>query len=155
MADRVLVADEIIVAMPRPVIDPVPSQLPHLFRVQSIERLPMPSGRAALFHDAASLKVEWLSRQTDIRIVQGCLVSIRWQGNPVSIDGHVRIGRLVLMERSEPEADLFQTVPYGWVRDRELLQRASDRWEGGPAIQHGSCGQAKADSTASSPMSLG
>lgn len=136
MADRVFDEHVQIVPMPRPVVDPVPQKLPHLFRVQSIERLPMPSGqvltRASLYHDEASLKVEWLSRQPDIRVTQGCLAGIRWQGNPVSIDGHVRISRLVLLERPEPEVDLFRTIPYGWVRDRSLLQRASALWESLP-----------------------
>lgn len=125
--------EEHVVAMPRPTLDPVPEKLPHLFRLQSIERLPMPGTstiltRASLYHDRASLKVAWTSRHADIRLVQGALVGIRWQGHPVSIDGHVRIGRLVLLERVEPETDLFFTIPPAWVRERELLARASRLW---------------------------
>jgi 3'-5' exoribonuclease len=115
--------------------DLVPSKLPPLFRVTSIARLPAPKGvltQANLYHDAACLRVAWVCRQPDIRIVAGSLVSIRWQGNPVSEEGCVRIGRLVLLERVEPEVDLFRTVPPAWVRDRMLVQRASTLWQSLP-----------------------
>lgn len=116
--------------------DPVPDKLPPIFRVQSIERHPDVHGdilnRAVLFHEQASLSVEWLTRHADIRLTRGSLVSIRWLGRPASCDGHVRISRLVLLERPEAETNLFDLVPHGWVADRELVARASALWEGLP-----------------------
>lgn len=116
--------------------DPVPDKLPPIFRVQSIERHPDVHGdilnRAVLFHEQASLSVEWLTRHADIRLTRGSLVSIRWLGRPASCDGHVRITRLVLLERPEAETNLFDLVPHGWVADRELVARASALWEGLP-----------------------
>lgn len=116
--------------------DPVPDKLPPIFRVQSIERHPDVHGdilnRAVLFHEQASLSVEWLTLHADIRLTRGSLVSIRWLGRPASCDGHVRITRLVLLERPEAETNLFDLVPHGWVADRELVARASALWEGLP-----------------------
>ncbi|MBE7423133.1 MAG: HD domain-containing protein [Zoogloeaceae bacterium] len=116
--------------------DPVPDKLPPIFRVQSIERHPGAHGdilnRAVLFHEQASLSVEWLTRHADIRLTRGSQVSIRWLGRPASCDGHVRISRLVLLERPEAETNLFDLVPHGWVADRELVARASALWEGLP-----------------------
>ena len=47
--------------------------------------------RAGLFHERASLMVEWPSRKVDVRLGAGCLVSIRWLGRPVGLGGAVRI----------------------------------------------------------------
>lgn len=125
-----------VAPLPCPMADPVPDKLPPILRVQSIERLPGQRGdtlnRAALFHESASISVEWLTRHADIRLVQGSLVSIRWLGRPVSSDGYVRIARLVLLERPEAEANLFDLVPHGWVSDRDLVTRASTLWQGLP-----------------------
>jgi len=122
--------------LPRPTADNLPHILPQLLRVQSIERYPAAGGlvlnRATLFHDAATLRTEWTCLHPDIRITRGGLVSIRWSGRPMSVDGCVHIDRLVLMERPRPEVNLFQTVPMAWVKDRELLQRASTLWESLP-----------------------
>lgn len=117
--------------------DPVVEQLPRIFRLQSITRLPGQDGevfnRAVLFHERASLTVEWLSNRVEAQLTAGSLVAIRWLGRPVSLGGAVRIARLVALRRAEPELDLFQTVPYNWVRERALVQRASALWQQLPA----------------------
>lgn len=116
--------------------DLVHSRLPVIFRVTTVERHPLPQGgvrnAASLFNEAASLQVDWLSRQVDPRIQSDCLVSIGWQGNSVSVGGHVRIARLVPLLRPMADTDLFRTVPTRWVRDRELLRRVSELWQGLP-----------------------
>lgn len=79
---------------------------------------------ACLYHEQASLRVVWLCHQPDQRLHPGALVSIRWQGRATSLDGCVRINRLVLLERPFPSLDLFDTVPLMWVPDRDLVKRA-------------------------------
>ena len=117
------------------------AKLPSVFRVQSISRLPLDNhcvlNRAGLFHERASLMVEWPSRKVDVRLGAGCLVSIRWLGRPVSLGGAVRISRLVVLGRPEASLDLFQTIPTVWVKERTLVRRASALWQRLPAhFQH-------------------
>lgn len=111
----------------------VVAKLPPIFRVQSISRLPIDEhyalNRAALFHERASLMVEWPSRRIDARLGVGSLISIRWLGRPESLNGAVRISRLVPLERPEAALDLFETIPTGWVKERALVSRASALWQ--------------------------
>ncbi|KIN92018.1 HD domain-containing protein [Thauera sp. SWB20] len=121
--------------------DNVVAKLPPVFRVQSISRLPLDNhcvlNRAGLFHERASLMVEWPSRKVDVRLGAGCLVSIRWLGRPVSLGGAVRISRLVVLGRPEASLDLFQTIPTVWVKERTLVRRASALWQRLPVhFQH-------------------
>lgn len=119
--------------IPNASADHVQHKLPRIYRLQSIERLPFNEecrmNRAVLFHEQASLSVEWLSERTDVRLVVGTLVSIRWLGRPTSHGGAIRISRLVPMQRPEVEVNIFETVPWRWAKDRELLKRAARLWE--------------------------
>ena len=125
---------EVKLSLPSPAHDPVPQLLPPVLRVNSLTRLPASDGRsvrneAVLFHAKAGLRVVWVTAQADIRLRAGHLVSIRWLGKPVSVDGAIRINRLVLMERSIPTLDLFETIPPNWVQASDLLKRASAIWQ--------------------------
>lgn len=116
-------------------------QLPAVFRIQSIARLPFDAEsiqiRATVFHERASLNVEWLSPHVNAHLVAGSPVSIRWLGRPASIGGAVRIARLVGLERPEPSINPFESVPHIWVRDRALVLRAAQLWAAlPPAFQH-------------------
>lgn len=112
--------------------DRLPEQLPPVLRIQSIARLPFDErltlSRAVLFHERASLTVEWLSRQADVRLTRGSLVAIRWQGRPTVRQGALRVARLILLERPDAATNLFHTVPTGWVADRDLVCRAAALW---------------------------
>lgn len=82
---------------------------------------------ATLFNEKASLKVRWTTARPDTRIKPNQLVSPRWSCNCGSDEeGSIRISRLVLIERPEAMANLLDTVPSGWVRDRDLVQEAKD-----------------------------
>jgi len=121
--------------------DLVLEKLPPVLRIQSITRLPFDGKhvlwRATHFHERATLTVEWLSRHVDVRLTSGSVVSVRWQGRPVSTAGAVRIARMVLLERPDPALNLFETIPYAWLRDRSLVQRAARLWDALPrAFQH-------------------
>ena len=108
---------------------PCTEGMPSIFRVTSIdcqqkERCVL--YRAHLFHEQASLTVEWARKQPDTRIRPFCLVSPRWNIRPLSHQGAIQISRLALMEHPEPEENLFKTIPYGWVKNRDLIKQASE-----------------------------
>lgn len=85
---------------------------------------------ATLFHERASLTVRWTTARPDSRVKPNLLVSPRWaSGVPVSENGAIRIGRLVLIERPEPMENLFDLIPSGWVRDRELVKQGAELLE--------------------------
>ena len=121
-------------AVPSTSPDPVPHLIPQVMRISSLIREPMIDGRsvrneAVLFHAKASLRVIWITSHVDARLKAGHLVSIRWLGKPVSVEGAIRISRLVLLERTIPSMNLFDTIPSEWVKDNKLIQRASTIWQ--------------------------
>ena len=106
---------------------PCTEGMPTIFRVTSLNHHQEERCiryKAHLFHDKASLTVEWTRSQPDTRIHPFCLVSPRWNMHPVSHHGAVQINRLVLIEHPEPEENLFRMVPHGWVKDLELVKQA-------------------------------
>ena len=121
---------------------PIPVGLPSIFRVLSVDRYPDDDARsfrfkAALFHEQAELSVTWRAQYVDTRIVCGSLVSIRWLLPTRSLDGSLRIARLVLIERPVPAVNLFHLTPRSWVKDRDWVLRASQVWEALPrGFQH-------------------
>lgn len=124
-----------------PSADHVVNRLPTVFRLQAIARLPFDERhslcQAVLFHEQASLKVEWLCRQPDNRLTVGTLVAIRWLGRPVTTAGAVRISRIVKLERPEASVNPFSTILHAWVKDRALIARAAQLWEAmGRPLQH-------------------
>ena len=105
-------------------------QMPSIFRLTSLRCTAADNGvyqcTATLFHERAAIRVYWPSSRPEIRIHAGDLVSPRWQIRVASEAGAIHIHHLVLLERPEPTANPFQTVPTGWVPDRELVKRAAD-----------------------------
>ena len=105
--------------------------MPAVLRLESIESEPVSRAvrvRATIFHEAATLRVVWTCKEPNPALVAGCLVSIRWLATMSSVSGHVENNRLVPALRPDATIDLFGAVPYGWVRDRQLLARASALW---------------------------
>lgn len=119
-ADREAVAHD---AAPSPSID----ALPKIYRVTQFSFRQIGDHRfaceARLFHQRACLQVTWTARQPDSRLrSETALVRIQWPKRaPTSLHGQIHVDRLVYLERPEPTVNLFQTVPYGWVRDRQLV----------------------------------
>lgn len=83
---------------------------------------------ATLFHEQASLKVRWTTARADARLKPNQLVSIRWKTTAPRAcdDGSIDISRLVLLERPEPMLNLFELIPHGWVRNRELVRQGAE-----------------------------
>ena len=110
---------------------PHPSDLPMLpqvYRLISLQTHDRGDGTlcftAQLFHERTQMKVRWTGCHADERLKHGTLVGPRWTGPGSSEDGCLLIARLAVMERPVKNVALFETVPPGWVRDRELVKRA-------------------------------
>ncbi|MGE5621465.1 MAG: hypothetical protein ACM3VY_00415, partial [Candidatus Bathyarchaeota archaeon] len=110
--------------------DLIPAHLPPVFRLVKIDTVSAADGRsltmtAVIFHERATLRVVWTSRQLDSRLQRGALVSVSWKGTPsVCQDGAVTIARLVPIAKPIWAVNLFDTVPPAWVKDRGLVARA-------------------------------
>lgn len=84
---------------------------------------------AVLFHNQATIRVFWTSRRPNAELQAGQLVRIQWRcGDPVCVEGAIAVSRLVRLQQHVQAVDIFQTVPTTWVKDRDLLQRASTIW---------------------------
>lgn len=79
---------------------------------------------ATLFNESLSLAVRWTVRQPDTRLSCGNpLVGVHWaKVTPASSESCLKVDRVVVLERPERSANLFQTIPAGWVRDRHLVK---------------------------------
>jgi 3'-5' exoribonuclease len=112
--------------------NPVAAAMPAVMRIQSIERTINDNGnihnRAVLFHDRCTLSVDWSSQHVNSRLHRHGLVTIRHMKAPISDQGAIRIERLLPADRPLPSINLFETVPHGWVKDRDLVARAAALW---------------------------
>ncbi|MDD4979494.1 MAG: HDIG domain-containing protein [Gallionella sp.] len=101
-----------------------------VYRIVSISCLPMRAGcgveyRVELFRNDKRIAVEYTRSNPDIRLKVDSLVSVRWKF-PMLCDGEtIRISRLVLLEIPLKTFNPFETVPHGWVKDRQLVERAA------------------------------
>jgi len=112
------------------------AMMPRIFRLTSMNHVQLNCKQtrctASLFHNQASIKVSWMASQLDTRLKSGDLVSPRWLGNTTCEAGTIRISRLILMERPEPWENLFNSIPYGWVKNRDLVKQAAELIEALP-----------------------
>lgn len=104
-------------------------KLPSLFRITGISTTPTANGRGVeyrveIFNERASMTVSFTRSQPDIRLKADMLVSVRWKLPVNSVGGAIQISRLVLLERPIKGANLFETVPFAWVKDHDLVKRA-------------------------------
>jgi 3'-5' exoribonuclease len=68
---------------------------------------------------------------------RNALVTIRHATIPLCEQGAVRIQRLIPVERARADINLFETIPVGWCKDRDLVKRAISLWEALPrALAH-------------------
>jgi 3'-5' exoribonuclease len=104
--------------------------LPWLFRLMSLEETKLPNGsyrfEANLFHEKASIAVTWISGKADDRLIVGSLVSPRWTSKSVCDQGLIIINRLLPVSNMPGSINLFDTVPYEWVKNREIIQQTKE-----------------------------
>lgn len=103
--------------------------MPWLFRIVHLEQVKLSKGgyrfQASLFHEKASINVTWINSKVDDRLVAGCLVTPRWTSKSACTKGQVIINRLSPVNIPSSES-LFDTVPYEWVKDREIIKQARE-----------------------------
>jgi len=121
-------------------VPPITS-LPKVFRIESIVGKPRSSKgmgyEAVLFHEGVSLKVAFSLGYPEIRYKPDQLVSVRWKHPTTSINGCIQIARLVILERVEKGLNPFDTVPYSWVKNREMVKQAREFFKALPdSLQH-------------------
>lgn len=131
-APEVKLLDELMVRLghqPLPSLCPLIKELPLVYRLTNIEMSKVGSGQysvvAEIYHDQASLRVQWLTSHVDTRLKVGTLVGIRWKGETKSEQGAIKISRLIVMDTPRPDINLFNTVPPNWLNDRSLASRTS------------------------------
>ena len=103
--------------------------LPQYFRLTSLQSTTNQAGItshvATLFHEKASLKVQWNSPSLPATLGVGSIVSPRWFSDCESRDGALRIARLAPLQRPDPQIALFDLVPPGWFAERVWIARAA------------------------------
>lgn len=111
--------------------------MPKVMRIQSIEHDQQSGGwfrsRAVLFHQRCSICVEWVSVTVDASLSKHALAEIRHGPDIQSVNGALRIHRLVPACQPIRSTNIFETVPCSWIADRELLSRAVLLWRELPA----------------------
>ena len=100
-----------------------------IFRVTNILREDIGNGKfrneAYLFNNQASFKVDWIDTALISKIHMGQIVSPRMSFEPKCINGCIRICRLVVYEQPTDSVNLFDLIPFGWVKDRDVVKRGA------------------------------
>jgi len=113
-----------------PIID-----LPWLFRLVRLEQSKLANGcyrfQASLFHEKASIAVTWINSKADDRLAAGSLVTPRWTSKTVCTQGQIIVNRLLPVNMPS-NVNLFDTVPYEWVKDRQVINHARELIDGLP-----------------------
>ena len=106
------------------------TDLPSFYRVISIRSICLASNLyqniAELYHDQASISVSWISNNVDETIIDGTLVSPAWENTQECINGNVQIKTLSRILEPNVHINLFETVPYEWIKNRVLIQEAKE-----------------------------
>lgn len=100
-----------------------------IFRVINIVREDIGNGKfrneASLFSSQASIKVDWIETALIGKIHIGQIVSPRLSFGPKCNNGCIRICRLVVYEQPTDSVNLFDLIPYSWVKDRDVVKRGA------------------------------
>ena len=100
-----------------------------VFRVTNIAREEIGNGQfrneANLFCNQATIKVDWIDTALIGKIHIGQIVSPRFRSEPTYSNGCIRIYRLVVYERPMETVNLFNLIPFGWVKDRDVVKRGA------------------------------
>lgn len=81
---------------------------------------------AELYHDKASISVSWICNNIDESIIVNTLVSPAWEDTQESINGNVQIKTLSRILEPNVNINLFETIPYEWIKNRVLILEAKE-----------------------------
>lgn len=116
--------------IPQTYLEPYHSKivdLPWVYRLTKIETTLMPNGgfqcNGELFHEKATIGVTWLCDKDCEIPHRHSIVTPEWASSTISLDGMVIIKGLKLL-RDISQVNLFDTVPYEWIKDRNLVTAA-------------------------------
>lgn len=90
------------------------------FRVLEIN-----ANSALLFNEMFTIRVIWEPNQFFREISIGQIVTIRSKTPTSSINGHIEIRQLNGYQRPIENLNIFELIPYSWVKDRNLVKRAA------------------------------
>ena len=98
-----------------------------LFRVTSINREDIGNqqfrNEANLHCNQANIKVDWIDNAQIGKIHIGQIVCPRFSYEPTCSNGCTRIYRLVVYERPIETVNLFNLIPFAWIKDRDVVKR--------------------------------
>ena len=104
--------------------------LPWFYRAVRVEREHLINdiylNTAELFHDQASLTVTWGSRGNDAIISEGMLVKPIWKNEQQCGQGCVGVKSVTAITSPTMDVNLFETIPYEWMKDRAPIQAAKE-----------------------------
>ena len=105
---------------------------PRVMRLQSLIRSTTGNGRianqAVLYSGHQTVKVEWESKQVDVRLRNKNLVTVVQPTRPGDGKGSLRMQSLQPAGKVLPSVNLFYTVPPSWS-DPALVDRAAALWD--------------------------
>lgn len=103
-------------------------EFPSIFRVVKMtkERLfdDLHLNIAELYHDQATLSVSWITPKNEESISLGILVTPRWKNQPICTGGCIHVHELTAVTRPSIDVNLFETIPYEWIKARETVKLA-------------------------------
>jgi len=106
---------------------------PDVFCIEEIHCVRVDGGgydcRVTLYHDRASISVEFAAAQRDPKLRRGRFVSVEWLPETISDHGAVRIGGLCVRDCAASGFNPFQSVPHSWCVDRHQIECARDLWD--------------------------
>jgi len=105
------------------------SNLPAVFRVMRVRQRMLPGKDqyevlVSLFHAKIQVNVHASYPQYDSQLIPGALVKIRWPSRMISINGCLRVERLVVLQEPEASYQLFDTIPPRYAGGDEIMRRA-------------------------------
>ena len=103
------------------------AEMPNLFRLVHLNKKITYDGcnmfNAELFNESVSISVTWI-RDCDDKLVVGQLVYPDWMSQQISIEGSNIIKKLTALKTPIPRMNIFETVPWNWIKNRALIHEA-------------------------------